>query len=147
MRLRMVTPAVICAVMLLAPGVAKARNGPCPMVNKINAVRAKHGLAPLHYSKRLANSARGFAHRLMATDRFSHMGIHPSSQFNRVGEALAFHQGWRPQLGGTVRGWLNSPGHRALVLGGSFGFVGAGSSHGRFGGSPATIWVLQFGAR
>jgi uncharacterized protein YkwD len=147
MRLRMVAPAVVCVALLLAPGIAKARNGPCPMVDKINAARAKHGLAPLHYSKRLADSARGFARRLMLTDRFAHMGIHPSAAFNRVGEALAFHHGWKPQLGGTVRGWLNSPGHRALVLGGSFGFVGAGSAHGRFGGSPATIWVLQFGAR
>jgi uncharacterized protein YkwD len=147
MRLRMVALAFICAIVLLAPAVAKARSGPCPMVDRINAVRAKHGLGPLHYSERLASSARSFAHRLMANDRFMHMGIHPSAAFQRVGEALAFHHGWRPRLGGTVRGWLNSPGHRALVLGGSFGFVGAGSAHGKFGGSPATIWVLQFGAR
>jgi uncharacterized protein YkwD len=83
----------------------------------------------------------------MSTDRFAHMGVSPSSQFQRVGEALAFHHGWAPQLGATVTDWLNSPGHRALVLGTSFGFVGAGSSHGHFGGSRATIWVLQFGAR
>jgi uncharacterized protein YkwD len=117
------------------------------MVDRINTERAKHGLAPLHYSQRLASSATGFARRLMATDRFAHMGIHPSAAFHRVGEALAMHQGWRPRLGGTVRDWLNSPGHRALVLGTSFGFVGAGSARGRFGGGPATIWVLQFGAR
>jgi uncharacterized protein YkwD len=145
MRLRMVALAIVFGVLLLAPAVAKG--GPGPMVDRINAVRAKHGLAPLNYSKRLANSARRFARRLMLTDRLAHMGIHPSAAFRHVGEALAFHHGWKPQVGGTVRGWLNSPGHRALVLGGSFGFVGAGSAHGDFGGSPATIWVLQFGAR
>jgi uncharacterized protein YkwD len=146
MRLRVVVAVLVWPAVLLIPGAATARPSPSPMVERINAVRAEHGLPPLRCSEVLERSSTAYAKRLMRSDQLVHMGISPSSRFNRVGEALAMHPGWQPQLGTTIRRWLGSSGHRALVLGRSFRYVGAGLARGRFGGGAATIWVLQFGA-
>ena len=48
---------------------------------------------------------------------------------------------------GTVRTWLRSPPHRAVILTRSMNLVGVGMASGRFHGHRATIWVLQTGRR
>ena len=62
------------------------------------------------------------------------------------GEALAMHRGWRPRARRTVRAWMQSPAHRAVLLGG-FRHAGAGLKRGRFRGRLATVWVLHVGRR
>ena len=47
----------------------------------------------------------------------------------------------------TIRGWLASPGHRAVLLSPSFKNVGTAFARGRIGGRRTTIWVVQFGRR
>jgi uncharacterized protein YkwD len=118
------------------------------MVAAINAVRAAHGLPPFRQNPALSRSSSAFAGSLMRAGVFRHaQRIRAAGGFRRLGEALAFHPGGRPRFGATVRRWLGSPMHRSLVLSGSFRWVGAGRSVGRFGGGRATIWVLQLGAR
>lgn len=137
--------AVALAVMAVtAPAPAAAKP---PMVEAINSVRAKHGLKPLRPSPYLRGSSRRWGSHLMRSGRFGHMGIRASRRFRYVGEVLAYHRGWKPRRGRTVRRWLRSPGHRAALLSQSFGDVGTAFARGRIGGRRYTIWVVQFGRR
>jgi uncharacterized protein YkwD len=54
------------------------------------------------------------------------------------------HSGTGSKVAGTVRAWMNSSGHRAILLSRRFHVVGVGKSTGRFGGRPSTIWVGRF---
>jgi len=146
-RLRIAT--ACCAVALAAPaaGPTPAAAKTPPMVEKINSVRATHGLEPMRYSPYLRRSSRRWGAYLMSTGQFGHIGIHASSRFPYVGEVLAYHSGWKPRRSGTVRRWLASPGHREAVLSPSFRNVGTSFARGHIGGRRATIWVVQFGRR
>ena len=144
---------VVCIAVLIAaltvPTEIAAASGPSDeMIQVINKVRARQGLFALRASSSLQHSSGVFSHRLMATNRFGHASrVSASGRFRRLGEALALHSGRRLKIRGTVRSWLRSPGHRAIVLTRSMRYVGAGVTRGRFGRSRATIWVLQTGSR
>jgi uncharacterized protein YkwD len=117
------------------------------MLRKVNAARARHGLPALRPSRSLGRSSGRFAHWLMSHGLFGHRaGVSASHRFRRLGEALAMHSGSKPGIRGTVRSWLGSPAHRAIVLTHSMRWIGVGMSRGRFGGHRAVIWVLQVGA-
>lgn len=149
------TLVVLCliAACAAAPAAANAHveaeaSGVEPIVQQINDVRRSHGLRPYVQSSSLSRSARSYSRRLMRANRFAHDSfIHASSRFGSLGEALAYHGGWRPRRAHTVRSWLHSPSHRSLVLSPSFRYVGAGMARGNFGGGQATIWTLQLGNR
>jgi uncharacterized protein YkwD len=135
----------VVALALAALAVPQAASAD-PMIERINAVRADHGLRPLQGSERLARSARRHAGRLMEHGSFGHGALRLSG-FSSLGEALAYHRGRRLAVARTVRRWLGSAVHRGLVLDPSFRWAGAGRSSGRFGGRRATIWVLRLGRR
>ncbi len=132
-----------CAAAAPTPAMAKTP----PMVEKINSVRAAHGLEPLRASPYLRRSSRRWGTYLINTGQFGHLGVRASRRFPYVGEVLSYHGGWRPRRSATVRGWLESPGHRAALLSPSFDSVGAAFARGRIGGRRTTIWVVQFGRR
>jgi uncharacterized protein YkwD len=50
-------------------------------------------------------------------------------------------------VGATLRAWLGSPTHRALVLTRSMNLVGIGHASGRLDGRPRTVWVMQVARR
>jgi uncharacterized protein YkwD len=139
---------VVSGLTLIPAAAARDDRGAMEMVAAINAVRAQHGLARLRPSGSLKRSSFAFARHLMRIDRFGHAArIHASSGFSMLGEALAYHSDRRLRKALTIRGWMQSPPHRALVLSRDFTWVGAGYARGRFGGRPATIWVLHLGRR
>jgi uncharacterized protein YkwD len=119
------------------------------MVAKVNQTRARNGLRPLHISRALNSSASRFAGSLMRRGVLAHRssGVSAGAGFSRLGEALALTSGRRLSVSNTVRMWLNSPSHRAVVLTRSMNLVGVGVARGRFHGRRATIWVLQTGRR
>jgi uncharacterized protein YkwD len=118
------------------------------MIKKINNVRKNHGLRPVRRAPSLARSARRYARVMMSRDFFGHGSrIRAPRRFRRLGEAIAMRRGYRGSPRRTVRQWMGSPGHRALVLSPSFRFMGAGVAKGRFRGRRTTIWVLHLGAR
>ena len=138
----------LIAAMTVPTELAVASGPSDEMIEVINKVRARHGLYGLRASSSLQNSSGAFSRRLMATNRFGHGSrVSASRRFRRLGEALALHSGRRLKIRGTVRSWLRSSGHRAIVLTRSMRYVGAGVTRGRFGRSRATIWVLQTGGR
>ena len=116
------------------------------MISAINQVRAQHGLPAFVSSSSLHGSAERYSEWLMANDVFAHQSrIQASSQFDMLGEALAMHSGHRFKVWGTIRQWMNSPPHRAILLSPTMRRGGAGVTRGRFGSGAATIWVLHVG--
>jgi uncharacterized protein YkwD len=127
--------------------VATASDPSGEMIEEINKVRARYGLPGLSASPSLQRSSGAFSRRLMATNRFGHGSrVSASRGFRRLGEVLAFHRGGRTRIRRTVRNWLGSAAHRAILFT-RMRYVGAGVTSGRFGRRRATIWVLQVGSR
>src|SRR5918999_1636113 len=144
--------AIACvAVTALVPtGAMAAVRAPAAegaLVDALNEVRHRHGLRPLRVSPPLMHSAGRLAGMLIEQDLLAHVGgVDLPGRFRARGEALAMHRGWRPQARRTVRAWMQSPAHRAVLLGG-FRHAGAGLKRGRFRGRLATVWVLHVGRR
>ena len=116
------------------------------MVEQVNAVRADQGLRPFRAEPRLGRSAGSYAQWMLRHDYFGHLErIRAASGFSLVGENLAWHTGLRPRVAGTVRAWLDSPPHRALMLSSRFRWIGAGMARGRLDGLISTTWVLHLG--
>jgi uncharacterized protein YkwD len=138
-----------CGAVLAAPApVATAGGHQQRMLHAVNAMRAQHGLAPFHASASLHRSAGAYARWMLRANYFGHVSrIRSSGRFARVGEALAWHVGGRARVQSTVRGWMNSPPHRALILHPGFRWLGAGMAHGTLSGRHGTSWVLHFGGR
>ncbi len=114
------------------------------MVRAVNEAREDHGRRALRPSRRLTRSAGRVAAKLAKLDVLGHLESAPAGSGAR-GEALARHRGWRARARSTVRRWLRSPSHRAVILG-RFRTVGAGIKRGRVGGRLTTVWVLHLRA-
>jgi uncharacterized protein YkwD len=141
---------VLLVLALPAPASAKRANTAAAgsMIGKINEARARHGLRPLRPSSSLLGSSGRFASYLMHRDVLGHRShVSAGGHFKRLGEALAMHPGTRLGVSSTVRAWLGSPGHRAIILTRSMNLIGAGVVRGRFRGHRATIWVVQTARR
>jgi uncharacterized protein YkwD len=145
---------ILCALMVClalpayaAPAAARS-SAEDQMLSKINAYRAKHGLPGVRKSKSLTRSAERYSWKQLRNGYFGHAGrIQASSKYRTLGEILAWSSGTRAQVRSTFRMWLNSSGHRAVIMDRRFRYVGAGRASGRFRGGKATIWTVQFGAR
>jgi uncharacterized protein YkwD len=115
------------------------------VVDAMNAERRQVGLAPLRLDSRLNAAAADRARDMFEKGYFDHVapdGTQPfvwvryrGYRYATVGENLA--EGYRSGRG-VVNGWMNSPGHRANLLGRSFEDVGVaivrGSPTGRSNG-------------
>jgi uncharacterized protein YkwD len=149
-RARIALAMTLSMAVLAAPPVAvAARQGPqqgAAMVEQVNAARAAHGLPALGISEELTGSATGYARWMLRADYFGHQAtIRAGGSFLTLGEALAWHSGWRPRVSRTLSRWMSSPPHRALVLNPLFRYIGTAHWSGRFSGRRATMWVAQFG--
>jgi uncharacterized protein YkwD len=63
---------------------------------------------------------------------------------HQQGEIIEWHTGGAGMVGRTVNEWLNSPGHREVMLG-HYRRAGVGKAVGYFDGQLSTIWVVRFG--
>jgi uncharacterized protein YkwD len=146
-----VFPALLaCALTLVAmalPAAARAADPEQEAVDQVNQLRAARGLAGLHVSASLRRSATRYATEMLRRDYFGHLAhIEVASRFRYAGEALAIHWNLSAQPLRTVREWMASPPHRALLMSSRFRFVGLGIARGRFGSRVATTWVAHLGA-
>jgi uncharacterized protein YkwD len=127
--------------------VATASSVEWAMVATVNRARARRGRRPLRGAGGLYWSAQRYAAWMLRRDYFGHLArLRVGGHFRRTGEALAMHTGRRARVRHTVRLWLHSPAHRALLLSRSFRALGAGHAVGVYRGRRATTWVLHFGA-
>jgi uncharacterized protein YkwD len=131
---------------------------------ELNHTRGRYGLHHLRLNKRLSRAARRHARDMARRNYFSHDTLGGGSFLDRirrtgylrgahswiVGENLAWgSRGYsRPQV--IMRMWMNSPGHRANILNGSFREIGIGVAYDSpvpHGGHPAGTYATDFGAK
>jgi uncharacterized protein YkwD len=136
----------MACILLVSAAEGQAQASPSPMVDKINDVRRAHGLHALRYSSSLSRSSGRYARHLARTNRFQHAPrIRASHHFRRLGEILARMPGPTARRAETIDSWLASPGHRAVLLGPSFKYVGGGRALSGRGADAAVVWTIQFG--
>ena len=137
---------VVASAMLWAPAAGVARKSPSPMIDKINKARKAHGIHRARYSRSLSASSSAFSRHLALTQQFAHRSrIMASNRFSALGEVLALTRGWKVRRQNTLRYWLSSPGHRAVLLSPAFAYVGAARVPGYLAGQPVIFWTVQFG--
>jgi len=131
----------LLSVTVIGSGVAHAVPGSDELdfFNRTNAARAQNGLAPLQWDEAAANVARGWSSQMAASQTLSHNGSLSdditntvTGDWTRIGENV----GYGPSVGSLQNAFMNSPGHRANVLG-DYNRVGIGVVRDGSG----TIWV------
>lgn len=106
------------------------------VVRSLNGVRGTYGLAPLRVGRGIGHVAAAHSATMARTDVFSHgdwlVRVARAARTPRVGEVLAFMFGVsaRRQAGTAVRGWLNSPSHRVVILSAAYHRLGVGRARG-----------------
>ncbi|WP_413805274.1 CAP domain-containing protein [Streptomyces sp. OE57] len=115
-----------------------------------NAERAAARLAPLAPDPRLTAAAQAHSDDMVVRDFYSHTGPGGHQPWDRARAAGATHRGIGENIAcgqrspeEVVRGWMNSPGHRANILKPDFTHIGVGHATGSRAG---TYWTQVFGA-
>jgi uncharacterized protein YkwD len=131
---------------------------------EINRERAQRGMHRLALNKRLSRAARRHARDMARRNYFSHDTLGGGSFIDRirrtgylrnasrwiVGENLAWGSKGYSRPAAIMRMWMNSPGHRANILNGSFREIGIGVAYNapvRGEGPPAGTYATDFGVR
>lgn len=119
------------------------------VIDLTNAHRAKAGLQPFAMNPQLMSAARTHATNMAAFNQLSHtlMGrtfLHRAADAGYTGAVSSENIGWN-QSSPTeaLRSWLNSPGHRANIYGGSNEIGVAVMMNAR----GERYWVQVFGSR
>ncbi|KAJ0401664.1 hypothetical protein P43SY_001296 [Pythium insidiosum] len=117
------------------------------MLEAVNAERAKQGLSPLCYNKKVNAAAQAHSDDQARSKKMSHTGSNGSTlgqrvtaqgfKWNNVGENVAAGQ---RDVAAVMQAWMNSSGHRANILGKDFKFFGMGYATG--GSTP--YWTQKF---
>jgi uncharacterized protein YkwD len=131
------------------------------LLHAINHVRASHGVRAVSGSSILRMAALHHSADMVGRDYFGHTSPTGSTFTSRIqgsgfvngyswiaGETLAW--GWGAHTGAstTVKAWLHSPQHRAILLSSTYRRVGIGRNCGRFlGHADACVWTADFVTR
>ncbi|GHC72007.1 CAP domain-containing protein [Streptomyces cinnamoneus] len=114
-----------------------------------NAERCAAGLPPLAADPRLASAARMHSADMAGRDFFSHTTPEGREPWDRARAAGAPHRATGENIAcgqrtsaEVVRGWMDSPGHRANILTPGFTHLGVGHAT---GGRAGTYWTQLFG--
>jgi uncharacterized protein YkwD len=127
----------------------------------INSARRQHGLGRLGTASSLARAASSYSADMADGGFFSHQspgGSTPQMRISHVGylsgasgwaigETIAWGSGSLASPAAIVRSWLNSPGHRAILLSGTFRDVGIGIALSAPGGASGATFTGDFGVR
>lgn len=134
---------LIAAVMIAAMASHAFAAGTIDQVQAaINKERAKHNLPPVRLNAKLTKAARGLAVYMAAHHVMSHEadGRSPGQRitaagyrWSACGEIICHGPS---TAAGAVKTWMNSPGHRAIILNKNCPEIGVGSSGG--------YWAVDF---
>jgi uncharacterized protein YkwD len=147
---------VLCTLstLLLSAAAAPAAQASGPRLDRgeravvrvINRARAHHDIKRLVAGRRLALAADVHSRHMLAADYFSHGAfsrrVRRFVSFRRIGETIAMSS--RCSARRIVRMWLDSPGHRAVLLSRGFRRVGVGRRKGRLGAGRACLVTADF---
>ncbi|GJE46233.1 CAP domain-containing protein [Methylobacterium soli] len=123
----------------------------------INQTRASAGVKPLTFDGELLDASDAHSAWMDQTDTFSHTGVNGSSPGDRVADAGYGAQGWGENIAYVSGGMdeatiqqlhtnlVNSPGHYANIINGSFEEVGIGLKEGVIGGYNVVFVTEDFG--
>jgi uncharacterized protein YkwD len=162
--------AALAAVAAPTAGSAPARHDAAlaglesSVLQKLNAVRAHHGLLPLRASTKLAAAAAQHSREMASDGYFQHDSADGTSFSTRIAQ-------WYPPRGfgywsvgenllwssptvdsrSALALWMHSPEHRANILDARWREIGVAAVHatagGTYGDQPVTIITTDFGVR
>jgi uncharacterized protein YkwD len=123
----------------------------------VNQQRAAAGLSALSHDSHLARAARRFSSSMVREGFFDHVSPSGSTLGSRaraagfdgrtLGETIGWGAGSLATPSAIVQGWMNSPPHREILLGGEFRKIGLGVAGGSPGGiAGAATVTADFGA-
>ena len=146
-------------------GVAREQSLESLVLQRINEVRAAHGLNRLTASTGLGRAAVTHSRSMMENGFFAHESRNGAPFWQRlktfygprtrgwtVGENLAMFGGSKPDANAIVEAWMASPPHRANLLSKLFANAGIAILHdpaagGIYGGLSTWVVTLDVGAR
>ncbi|RKS76131.1 uncharacterized protein YkwD [Actinomadura pelletieri DSM 43383] len=112
-----------------------------------NAERAKEGCKPLRVDERLVTAARRHSADMAANGYFDHTSRNGDSPWKRM-EAAGYSSPGAENIAkgyataeAVMKGWMDSPGHRANILNCDLRAIGVG----RASGSGGPLWTQDFG--
>src|SRR5262245_44868126 len=135
------------------------------VLQRINEVRAPHGLGRLTASTGLTRAALTHSRSMVVNGFFAHESMNGTPFWQRVktfygprnrswtvGENLAMFGGAKPDANAIVDSWMASPGHRANLLSKLFANAGIAILHdpaagGVYGGLSTWVITLDVGDR
>ena len=119
------------------------------VVDRTNAERVRRGLRALTVDQRLAAAAQAHSADMVQRGFFAHespdgrqvwdRAVAAGYAYRKVAENIAAGQRSAEEV---VRGWMESPGHRANILDGDLTQIGVGRAE---GGSYGVYWTQVFG--
>jgi uncharacterized protein YkwD len=127
----------------------------------VNRERTSRGLRALRRSTTLRTAAQRFSADMVAQRFFDHVSPAGSTVATRIrragyrrmataGENIAWGTDELATPAAIVRSWMESPGHRAVILNGGFREGGVGVARGvpaAVGGADGATFVLDVGTR
>lgn len=122
-------------------------------LDKVNAVRRKHFLKPIRLNTPLLKAAETHANLMGREGIYGHE-FGPSTKFKRRINAAGFTNSAGENLGvgyrsidAAIQGWLDSPGHRKILLKPNYTLGGIAYARNTSGKSPRLnhFWVLIVG--
>ena len=153
---------VICCCVVLAwqPVRASADGGNLDrterkVIRLVNRIRGHHGLRRLKTSRRLARAASQHTGDMVARNFLSHASSDGTGMAQRVrrytgarwvGETIAVVAG-RGTASRTVRLWMHSPPHRAVLLSPAGRRIGVGKRRGRLGSARRAVFTADLASR
>ncbi|MFA1549125.1 CAP domain-containing protein [Actinomadura chokoriensis] len=117
------------------------------VVSLTNTERVKAGCSPLRTDQRLVVAARKHSADMAANNYFDHTSRNGDSPWKRMEDAGYTSPGAEniakgyPTASAVVKGWMNSPGHRANILNCGLRAIGVG----RASGAGGPLWTQDFG--
>jgi len=163
-RRRPATAADECPNANLTPNSSNLASVVAATVCLVNDERIRFGETALIEDPRLAGAALGHSKDMDARDYFSHVSPGGSTLLMRIeasgfipngnvgytlGENIAWGTLWLGTPRGIVKAWMESPGHRANILNGSFRYTGVGVDpdlpHSMSGGQAGGMYTQDFG--
>jgi uncharacterized protein YkwD len=116
------------------------------MFDALNGARDRRGLRPLTAHPRLTRAVSAYARVMIKEQRWAHADNIMVPGFGRIGEILARFPGDVDDAPPVVHAWLDSPGHRHLLLDDGFRYIGVATIVGRLSGSRTRLWVVRLGS-
>jgi uncharacterized protein YkwD len=152
---------LVLAALSVSPAVASAKPRvdarERAIIRAINRRRAEHDLPKVRSTRPLSRAADYHSWEMLDADYFAHESRDGGPFYERVrrfadhralGETLAMVD--RCGSGSPrriVRMWMDSPGHRAILLDGTYRRIGVGKRTGRLGDDRVCVVTADFASR